>query len=75
MAAGTAEMADKRTYVSVKIDSEVYRLIKTVASWKGLNVADYLTEIARPVAERDFAKINREISRQAEKKGDNPSAN
>lgn len=59
-------MAEKRALVSVKIDAEVYRLVKTVASWKDMNVADYLSEIARPIAERDFARISKEIEKSKE---------
>ncbi len=51
---------EKKTYVSVKIEADAYRVIRTVAAWKGLNVADYLTQIARPTADKDFAKMQRE---------------
>jgi hypothetical protein len=51
---------EKKTYVSVKIDAETYRVIRTVAAWKGLNVADYLSQIARGPADKDFAKMQRE---------------
>lgn len=47
----------KPVLLSVKIHADVYRIVKTVAAWKGLNVADYLTAIAREPANLDFARI------------------
>jgi hypothetical protein len=60
---GTDSMAEKRNDVSVRIDAEVYRLLKTVAAWKDVPIAEYLSDIVRPVVERDWAKINREVDR------------
>jgi hypothetical protein len=48
----------KKSYVSVKIEADVYRDVKTVAAWKGLKVAEYLSEIARAPARRDLDKIH-----------------
>ncbi len=59
-------MAKQRNDVSVKIDAKVYRLVKAVASYKGLSVAEYLSEIVKPLASRDWAKINREVSKGRE---------
>jgi hypothetical protein len=50
----------QRTYVSVKIDAEIYRLIRTVAAYRGVNVGDYLSDIAEPPARRDFDKMKKE---------------
>jgi hypothetical protein len=47
-------------YVSVKIEAGIYRLIKTVAAWRGMHVHEYLSEIARGPAKRDFAKMQQE---------------
>jgi hypothetical protein len=60
MAHGTVDMA---AMISVKIDKEVYRLVKTVASWKELTVADYLAQIVRPIVEKDMAKLVNEAKR------------
>ena len=49
--------------LSVKIDPEVYRMLKTVASWKGLKVSDYLSEIVRPVIIREMAKLGTESAK------------
>ncbi len=56
----------QRNDVSVKIDAEVYRMVKTVAAWKGVPIAEYLTEVVGPVARRDMGKMNQEIKRPRE---------
>jgi hypothetical protein len=58
----------KRNDVSVKIDAEVYRLVKTAASWQGKDIAEYLSEVAKEAAMRDIASISTEV-RQPEPKG------
>lgn len=56
----------KRNEVSVKIDADVYRLVRTVAAWKGVNVSEYLSEIVAPVVRKDMAKMQKEASREAD---------
>jgi uncharacterized protein (DUF1778 family) len=51
----------KRNDVSVKIDAEVYRLVKTAASWQGKDIAEYLSEVAREAATRDISGISAEL--------------
>jgi predicted DNA binding CopG/RHH family protein len=46
----------KRQDVTVKLDSEVVRTAKIVAAYRGLTVADYLSESLRPIAQRDLLK-------------------
>lgn len=53
----------KKTLVSVKIDADTYRMVKTVAAWRGLDIAEYLTEVVRPAVRRDLAKINKEAGK------------
>lgn len=45
--------------ISVKIDADVYRLLKTVAAWHGKHVSEYLTETMRPIVTRDFEAMKR----------------
>lgn len=59
-------VAKQRKEVSVKMDAEVYRLVKTVAAWRGLTIAEYLTDVVKPIATRDWAKINREAAKLQE---------
>jgi hypothetical protein len=61
LATEVAEMP-KKNLVSVKIDAEVYRLAKTAAAWKGKDLSDYMSDILRPVAKRDCAKIGQAAS-------------
>ncbi len=50
------EKKDK-TFLSVKLDAETYRMVRLVAAWHGVTIADYLSNIVRPVAKKDFEKI------------------
>ncbi len=59
-------MDDKKTgkkpaknLITVKIEADVYRLVRTVAAWRAENISDYLSEIVKPIAERDLAKIHK----------------
>jgi hypothetical protein len=58
-------MTKPRNDVSVKIDAAVYRLARTAASWKGMSVAEYLSEVVRPIASRDVAKIDKEARKSS----------
>jgi hypothetical protein len=62
----TGTVMGKRNDVSVKIDAEVYRLVRTVAAWRGVSVAEYLSEIVAPVVRKDLKKMNREADAQAD---------
>lgn len=46
----------ERDDVTVKIDRKVKSKAQYVADQRGIPLAEYLSEIVRPVAERDFAK-------------------
>jgi hypothetical protein len=50
----------KRNDVSVKIDADVYRMVRTVAAWRGVSAAEYLSQLVRPAVTADLAKVNRE---------------
>jgi hypothetical protein len=65
----------KQPLISVKIDADVYRLIRTVAAWRGENISDYLTGIVRPIAERDVARINKAAKKPAKKPSKKPTEN
>jgi hypothetical protein len=45
---------------TVKIDAGVYRLVRTVAAWRGVSVAEYLSEIVAPVIHKELKKMARE---------------
>ena len=50
----SAEKTVARPDVTVKIDKDVYRIAKMVASARGIHLAQYLSEIVGPIAQRDL---------------------
>jgi ATP-dependent Clp protease adapter protein ClpS len=46
----------KRTDATVKIDVEVLRKAKVVAAIRDVTLAEYLTEVLRPIVEKDHAR-------------------
>lgn len=44
----------RRNDVAVKIDAEVVRKARIVAAYKGLALAEYVSELMRPLVERDL---------------------
>lgn len=45
------------TTVPVKIDAEVMKLVKAASSLSGKTVAQYLTDIVKPIAEKDVKRL------------------
>jgi hypothetical protein len=56
-------MPPKKTYVSVTIQEDVYRLVEAIASARSIKPADYISDIVRPVAEADHAKLSQLFSK------------
>jgi len=56
----------QRNETSVKIDSDVYRLVRTVAAWRGVNVSEYLSEIVAPIARRDVQRMQKDLGRETD---------
>jgi hypothetical protein len=56
----------RKPMVSVKLDPEVYRQVKMLAAWKGQDVGEYLTDLVRPVAQREFRKMLKAASEAQE---------
>jgi hypothetical protein len=48
------EIDVKRNDVNVKMDAEVARKCKIVASLRGISAAEYLSERMRPLVQKDF---------------------
>lgn len=66
-AAMTKEKSEElSTYISVKIDDQVYPIVKAAASLAGLQVQDYLSDIANDIASRAIGR--QPIKRRATKK-------
>lgn len=50
----------KRDDVPVKIDREAYRLAKSVASFRGLHLNEYLSKIILPIVIKEFDELPKE---------------
>jgi hypothetical protein len=50
-------------YVTVQLKADVYQLVEAIAKARGVKVADYLSQIARPVAESDYAKLSQMLGK------------
>ena len=48
---------------SVKIRPDVYRLVKAAAALKGVHISDWLSDVAKPVAEREIKSSSRSSER------------
>lgn len=54
-----------RNDLSVKIDAEVLKQARIVATHRNIPVAEYLSELVRPLVGRDYRKSVDEMSREA----------
>ncbi len=54
----------KRDDISVKVDKEVIRLARTIAAFRDLNLAEYLSETLRPIVTRDVDAIHHKPRRK-----------
>jgi hypothetical protein len=44
----------RRNDATAKIDAEVLRMVRLVAEYRGITAAEYLTEVVRPIVEKDL---------------------
>jgi hypothetical protein len=56
------ETAPSKT--TVKMDSELHRKARTVASYHGKELVDFLDELLRPAIEKAYAEMARQIQRE-----------
>jgi hypothetical protein len=56
----------RRSDVAVKIDTEVVRQAKVVAAFRGLSLAEYLSETLRPAVSRDYREESRKAAGEDE---------
>lgn len=60
---GVAKMPrKKRNDLAVKIEAEIARKAKTICSYRDGTVAEYLSNLLRPLVDRDFEKFRRELT-------------
>lgn len=50
-----------RNDVTAKIDAEVMKMVKAASSLSGKTVAQYLTDVVRPIAEKDVKRLTSHI--------------
>lgn len=55
----------RRDDTSVKIASSVYRRAKLVASFRGITLAEYLSELLGKLVERDYQRMLDEAQKQS----------
>jgi hypothetical protein len=48
---------NKKNLVTVKLDGEVHRAVKTLCAWLGVEVTDWLHSVVAPRARAELAKI------------------
>jgi hypothetical protein len=66
-----ADMAKRHAGV-VKMDEEVVHKARVVAEFQNLSTAEYLTELVRPLVERDWRAMGHKIVENNTKKGPKP---
>lgn len=52
-----------RNDVPIKVDAEVYRFAKAVAALRSITLAEYVSEILRPIVSKDFDAEHRRGSK------------
>lgn len=57
--------AKKRNDRAVKVEAEIIRKAQTICAYRVITLAEYLSEILRPVVERDFEQFSQELASQA----------
>lgn len=62
-------MATKRNDVTVKLDAGVVRKAKAVASLLDLTLAEYLSDLIRPLVDRDLDQQYAKTQKPAKDKG------
>jgi hypothetical protein len=58
---GFPEKAVARDDVTVKMDAQTVRKAKMVAAGRGITLAEYLTQIVRPVVDRDLEEETKRV--------------
>jgi hypothetical protein len=65
-------MVEKRieddALVPIKVRGSAYRLIKTVAAWRGVGMSDYLTDLIMKTGQEDLKAVLAEITANISKK-------
>ncbi len=63
MSSSTATMPrEKRNDLSVKIEASIQRKAKMIAGYRGIPIAEYLSDLLKAPVERDYQKLVKEMS-------------
>jgi hypothetical protein len=57
---------DGEELVPIKMKKRTYRILKTVAAWRGVQMSDLLSEVAEPPLKQLLADVVGEIGEAAE---------
>lgn len=63
---------DGNELVPIKIRRDTYRIIKTVAAWRGISALDYLDELIQREGPPDLGKVVDEINRLGSRRPRSP---
>lgn len=63
---GAPDVAKRDNQMPVRINSNIYRDLRTVAAWRGLSVPDYLSQIVEPIIARALAEMAEELTKRQE---------
>lgn len=58
----------KKAEVTIKLDAEIYRQLKTAASWHDVGITEFLNDLLRPIAQREVDKVQAEMGQSKKKK-------
>lgn len=60
----------KRDDVTVKIEARIYRKAKMTAAYRGVHLAEYLSEVLEKPVERDYQQTRTAMDAEEPAKGD-----
>jgi hypothetical protein len=55
----------ERQDVSIKFDRTLARKARLISEGRGISMAEYLSELSRPVIDRDYARLMRDLEEEA----------
>lgn len=58
--------APKRNDLVAKIDADVLKKAKLVAAHRSITLAEYLSEMLRPLVDRDVARLARDLTKKSD---------
>lgn len=56
----------KRNDASVKLDAEIVRRARLITDHSGASIAEYLSELLRPLVDRDYKRFKKQLQEEDE---------